>query len=192
MRIISSARLMGIPAWTIAFLGVFPLMAGAELRIDWFTMDSGGWTFSSAGSFSLGGTVGQPDPGTCSGQRLDLFGGFWRGGEQVPTAVGDPEDPVGPSAEVIPFHLIAGVPNPFAGETSIVLGIPDRRPVEVAVFDPRGRLVRSLCDQEMPSGRYRFRWDGRGKDGHTVASGLYLVRVRAGGDEARARVVLLR
>jgi flagellar hook assembly protein FlgD len=44
----------------------------------------------------------------------------------------------------------------------------------------------------MSAGHHRFTWDGRGHNGHHVASGIYLVRVRAGMDEVRRRLILLR
>jgi len=46
--------------------------------IDWFTIDGGGGA-SSAGSYTLSGTIGQPDAGTLSGGNYTLQGGFWPG-----------------------------------------------------------------------------------------------------------------
>jgi hypothetical protein len=39
----------------------------------------GGGGLSSAGAYTLGGTVGQPDAGTLSGGRYALEGGLWPG-----------------------------------------------------------------------------------------------------------------
>jgi hypothetical protein len=44
--------------------------------IDWSTIDGGGGT-STGGSFSLSGSIGQPDAGTSSGGPFTLQGGFW-------------------------------------------------------------------------------------------------------------------
>ena len=44
-----------------ALLGVVSASALAGYTLDWWTVDSGGDT-SSGGSYSLGGTIGQPDP----------------------------------------------------------------------------------------------------------------------------------
>src|SRR5262245_6756382 len=52
--------------------------------IDWFTIDGGGGT-SSGGSYSLSGTIGQPDAGTLSGGNYTLEGGFWPGLLVVPS-----------------------------------------------------------------------------------------------------------
>jgi len=55
------------------------LAAAAEsLSIDWYTVDGGGGS-TSAGEFTLSGTVGQPDAGTltAAGGGFTLFGGYW-------------------------------------------------------------------------------------------------------------------
>ena len=46
--------------------------------IDWYTIDGGGGS-STGGSYSLGGSIGQPDAGSLSGGSYTLNGGFWGG-----------------------------------------------------------------------------------------------------------------
>ena len=61
-------------------------LAGDELGVpegtfdlSWFTIDGGGAT-SSAATYELQGTVGQPDAGTpMTGGSFSLTGGFWPG-----------------------------------------------------------------------------------------------------------------
>lgn len=48
--------------------------------LNWYTIDGGGFTYSTGGEFSLGGTIGQPDAGVMSGGDFSLGGGFWHGG----------------------------------------------------------------------------------------------------------------
>src|SRR5438874_11639980 len=50
---------------------------GGGFDLSWNTVDGGGYTSSSAGSFALGGTIGQPDAGTMSGGIFGVQGGFW-------------------------------------------------------------------------------------------------------------------
>ncbi len=52
--------------------------AQAQLAINWFTIDGGGGT-SSGGTFSLSGTIGQPDAGIMTGGTFTVSGGFWAG-----------------------------------------------------------------------------------------------------------------
>jgi hypothetical protein len=59
-------------------LALVATTALAQLAIDWSTIDGGGQTFSSGGSFELGGTIGQPDAGPAlTGGAFELTGGFW-------------------------------------------------------------------------------------------------------------------
>jgi hypothetical protein len=50
----------------------------AQPAIPWYTIDGGGGT-SAGGSFTLSGTIGQPDVATMSGGSFTLVGGFWSG-----------------------------------------------------------------------------------------------------------------
>jgi hypothetical protein len=62
----------------IAVLGIVSASALGVFTLDWWTVDGGGATFSNGGSYSLGGTIGQPDAGTSSGGgTYTLDGGFW-------------------------------------------------------------------------------------------------------------------
>ena len=53
--------------------------SGGGYDLTWSTIDGGGVTFSTGGSYSLGGTIGQPDAGLMSGGAYTLAGGFWGG-----------------------------------------------------------------------------------------------------------------
>ncbi len=54
-------------------------MVGADYSISWYTIDSGGGT-SRGGTYTLTGTIGQPDAAWSSGGQYELLGGFWPGG----------------------------------------------------------------------------------------------------------------
>ncbi len=54
--------------------------SGDDYVISWSTIDAGGGTFSSGGSYELGGTIGQPDAFLVTGGAYVLIGGFWGGG----------------------------------------------------------------------------------------------------------------
>ncbi len=64
----------------VAMLGVVSASALAGYSLDWWTVDGGGATSSTGGSYSLGGTIGQPDAGISGGGTYSLAGGFWGGG----------------------------------------------------------------------------------------------------------------
>ena len=45
---------------------------GGPYDLSWSTVDGGGHTFSTGGDYSLGGTIGQPDPGLLTGGDYTL------------------------------------------------------------------------------------------------------------------------
>ena len=54
--------------------------AGDEYRIDWYTIDGGGRTFSTGGIYAIGGTIGQHDAAQGlfgGGGTVRVDGGFW-------------------------------------------------------------------------------------------------------------------
>ena len=53
--------------------------------------------------------------------------------------------------------------------------------VHLALYDARGRLVRSLLEGERPAGASFVDWDGRDQAGRDAAAGLYFVRFQARG-----------
>lgn len=53
--------------------------SGGGYDLTWSTVDGGGATFSTGGTYELGGTMGQPDAGALSGGAYSLGGGFWGG-----------------------------------------------------------------------------------------------------------------
>ncbi len=53
--------------------------ANADYSISWHTIDDGGGQ-SSGGSYTLTGTIGQPDADWAGGGSYELLGGFWPGG----------------------------------------------------------------------------------------------------------------
>lgn len=54
--------------------------SGGGYDLTWNTVDAGGYTFSTGGDYSLGGTIGQPDAGVLTEGDYTLGGGFWGGG----------------------------------------------------------------------------------------------------------------
>jgi len=57
--------------------------SGGGYDLSWNTIAGGGVTFATGGSYSLGGTIGQPDTGASSGGNYVLLSGFWGGGSSV-------------------------------------------------------------------------------------------------------------
>ena len=84
-------------------------------------------------------------------------------------------------------------PNPFNPRTTIRYELEKPAAVNIEVLDVAGGLVRRLvAGSLMPAGSHTVDWQGRYDDGHPVAAGVYLVRMRAGEYEQTKAVTLLK
>jgi FlgD Ig-like domain len=90
------------------------------------------------------------------------------------------------------LRLGAPVPNPFRDRTVFAFDVPSPVAVDVTVYDVTGRTVRRLARDAREAGRHTVTWDGTTDSGDSVASGVYLVRLRAGGEADVRRVTLSR
>jgi hypothetical protein len=64
-------------------------------------------------------------------------------------------------------------------------------PVELAVYDPRGRCLWSTGRAVHPAGEHVQRWDRRDRGGAVAPRGVYFLRLRAGAAELGRKLVLL-
>jgi hypothetical protein len=164
--------------------------ARAQFSMTWFTIDGGGITQSTGGSFSLGGTIGQPDAGSMTGGAFSLGGGFWNGGQPT-TGVEEPEESW-PSGAPLAFQLHPAAPNPLVSRTVMSFDIPQARRVRLVVWDAAGRHVRTLAEGPLPAGRHHVAWDGTDDRGRSAAAGVYFLRFDAETMHARQKLVILR
>ena len=70
-------------------------------------------------------------------------------------------------------------PNPFNPRTELVFELDRAGPCRLAVFDLKGREVAVLLDGGLEVGRHAAAWNGYDAAGRAVASGTYLVVLRA-------------
>jgi len=90
------------------------------------------------------------------------------------------------------FSLRQNYPNPFNPATSISFTIPRSGNVRVDVFDILGRLVATVHDGALPAGEHTVVWNGNNNNGKTVASGIYLYRVRYGDTDHTRKMILMK
>ena len=90
---------------------------------------------------------------------------------------------------VTTLELAPIVPNPLRGAGVVAFALPQRTRVHLSLIDVQGREAAVLAEGEYPAGRYRMSW--RGSQAVTE-SGLYFVRLSAGGRTFVRRAVLLR
>jgi len=80
-------------------------------------------------------------------------------------------------------------PNPLPRGGTVNFALPHATHVHLGVYDVQGREAAVLAEGPYESGRYHVSWSGSGA---VRQSGLYFVRLSAGGRTITRRAVLLR
>ena len=90
------------------------------------------------------------------------------------------------------FALVANFPNPFNASTQVRFALGANSEVELHVYNALGQAVRTLLQQYRVAGNYQMAWDGKDDRGQYLASGAYLLVMRAGGKRQAVKMLLLR
>jgi phosphatidylserine/phosphatidylglycerophosphate/cardiolipin synthase-like enzyme len=85
------------------------------------------------------------------------------------------------------YGVEANYPNPFNPSTHIQFTIADGRLVTLKVYDVLGKEIAVLVNEEISPGTYTIEWNASG-----FASGIYFVRLQAGGFSAIRKLVLMK
>ncbi len=107
----------------------------------------------------------------------------------------EPFDPTGTPESPAPkkvYALSQNQPNPFNPITSISFTIPAKERVSLNVYSPSGRLVKTLVNSVLDSGRHGVTWNGTDNRGRETSSGIYFYRLEAGEKRMTKKMVLLR
>jgi len=88
--------------------------------------------------------------------------------------------------------LHAAYPNPFtpALSTTFSFELKYEGRVRLQVYDPQGRLVRTLVDGTVGPGRHEIDWDGRNESGQDLSAGTYFYKLRAAGISYSRKAIL--
>ena len=95
-----------------------------------------------------------------------------------------------PSAEEL--SLGQNYPNPFNPATSIQFVLDRARFVELSIYNPAGRLVRTLVRGQLAPGTYVEEWDGRDSNGRGVSTGIYFYQLKTGQETLTRKMILLK
>ena len=94
--------------------------------------------------------------------------------------------------------VLQNYPNPFNAATRIRFDLPQAAEIEIKVFDMAGHELHELASGERVAGSHEVIWNGRGRNGNELSSGVYIVRLRYRRDkngawsQLRQRVLLVK
>lgn len=83
-------------------------------------------------------------------------------------------------------------PNPFNPVTSITFSLFRECDITLAIYDARGRHIRTLASGTYGRGPHTVIWNGRDRSGYTVSSGIYFYRLTDGREIVSRKMVLSR
>jgi len=83
-------------------------------------------------------------------------------------------------------------PNPFNPSTTFSFSLSAATDVSIIVYNVLGQQVKVVTDRRYDVGRHQVVWDGKDGNGHDVATGVYLAKLKAADTEATRKVLLLR
>ncbi len=115
-------------------------------------------------------------------------------GNQSPYAFLQPDGTVGVDgvAPVREVSFARPAPNPAREGVSLAFALPREARVELAVFDPAGRRVRTLVAGVRAAGEHAPRWDLSDDAGRAVGAGLYFARLEVEGRRLVRRLAVTR
>jgi len=88
---------------------------------------------------------------------------------------------------------ISNYPNPFNPSTTIKLDLAESGKIELAIYNIKGQIVKTLLDAYSSKGHFEIIWKGIDDNKRSVASGNYFIKLKVNGEErAVSKCVLLK
>jgi len=90
------------------------------------------------------------------------------------------------------YGLDQSSPNPFNPSTTIRYSLADACDVKITVFNVLGQTVKVLVDEYQDAGNHAVIWDGKDRNGHSTASGVYMYRMETKAFTSSKKMILLK
>jgi len=90
------------------------------------------------------------------------------------------------------IQLYQNYPNPFNPETTIKFDIKNTNNVSLIVYNLLGQKVKILTNEQLSSGSYTVKWDGKSDSGELVPSGMYILQMISNGNQLSKKMVMLK
>ncbi len=117
------------------------------------------------------------------GDTIDMGAYEWQG-----VGVEEPDIP-----QLSPLKTqISNYPNPFNPSTTIKLELAEAGKIELAIYNIKGQIVKTLIDADIAKGTFEINWNGKDEMGKPVSSGQYVVKLKQNGKETATKIMLLK
>lgn len=101
---------------------------------------------------------------------------------------------INPQKNTIPKDFIVkqNYPNPFNPSTHISYSLPKAANVNLIIYNTSGQMVKTLLSKYQEPGNYVVTWDGTGKAGTRLSSGMYYYALKAGSHYVVKRMIMIK
>lgn len=89
-------------------------------------------------------------------------------------------------------QLIGNYPNPFNPSTSISFELNETMHVVIEVYNVKGKHIKTLSQNYFNAGLHNVNWNGTDKNNCSVASGVYLYKMKAGSFTCTKKMTLMK
>ena len=90
------------------------------------------------------------------------------------------------------FKVYQNYPNPFNPRTTIKYELHKVSNVTMIIYNILGQKIKTLVDDKKIPGSYQIEWDGTNEYGRKVASGQYIIELRAGNKIHTIKVMFIK
>jgi len=90
------------------------------------------------------------------------------------------------------YSVTKNFPNPFNPVTNLILELPTSNYTKAVVIDMNGRLVYTIADRVMSSGRHLLEWNGKSNQGDLVPTGVYVLLIESGAFRSVQKMALIK
>jgi hypothetical protein len=90
------------------------------------------------------------------------------------------------------YDLKQNYPNPFNPSTTIQYSIPKTEQVELIIYTITGEKVKTMVSDKVEAGHHSIQWNGDNDQGRSVASGVYIYRIKTKGFTRSMKMLFLK
>ncbi len=90
------------------------------------------------------------------------------------------------------FKISQNYPNPFNPTTNIDISLAKESNVSIKVYDINGAEVYTIINSKLTPGNHTFTWSAINNFGYSVNSGIYFMKINAGGNIETRKMILVK
>ncbi|KAF0152382.1 MAG: Fervidolysin [Ignavibacteria bacterium] len=90
------------------------------------------------------------------------------------------------------FELYQNYPNPFNPTTKIKYGLPEKRDVDISIYNVLGQRIKKWVIKDQNAGYHEVIWNSRNDYNQVVSSGVYIYQIKAGNYIKQMKMLLLK